>query len=428
VRAVSAPAGSSPRHRAALAGITLAALALRAWDLPSSPPLADDLAAGASAVNLVERGQVGPTMWQHPRLRDLAIYASTAAAGSTKLGLTLPSLAAGTASVPVVALLAESFAGPAAGLVAAVLVAADSVHLGYSRQAVQEVYTFLLGALGVLLTLAFARSGKLAALALAGVAFGAGAASKWSVAFPAAASFAWLLARELRRATSRGDAASRAALVVAGLGLVGAATYLLTWTPWLLHGRDLVDLARLHVAMTQEATTHAGFNAADLSLPHRAWEWFVMPVAFADFAAGPGGPVAYVFLTNPLVWLLTLPAAALGAREAWRSGGDGAIGLIVASFAATYVPFLLASRPIWVHSALAVLPFAIALVAALVVREAGRTRFPRALTLTYLAATLLAAAPLYALATGDALESDLLRGVAERFRPSAEIEGRPPAP
>ena len=260
------------------------------------------------------------------------------------------------------------------------------------------------------------------------MSFGVGVASKWSVAFPGATALAWLLVRQLRRAPDRRDGASRAALVVAALAIVPAGTYLLTWAPWILRGRDLVDLARLHLAMVGEATTHGGFNAADLVLPHRAWEWFLRPVAFADFATGPRGPIVYVFLSNPLTWLLALPAAALGARDGVRGAAGGAAALVAGAFAATYVPFLLASRPIWVHSALAVLPFALALVAALVVRAAGRARHPRAAALAYVAGAALVALPLYALATGDALENDALRSVAERFRPSAELEDRPTPP
>ena len=409
---------------ALLALVALIALLLRAWGLASEPASADDLGCGASAVSFVEHARIGPVEWHHPHLRDLLVWASVGIAGPTKVGLALASLLLGVVAIPVVGLLGRAVAGTAVGLLAAVLLAIDPIHVGYSRQAVQESYPLLFGALGALLTLRHARDGRPSWLLAAGAAFGLGAASKWSVVFPALAALAWTAARAVRRAETRRDAAARVALAVAALAILPACLYLLTWTPWLVGGRDLADLARLHVAMAREAVGHGGYNAADLALQHRAALWFVEPVAYAGFAIGPRGPIAFVYLTNPLVWLAVLPAAAFAARDSWRGEG-GDLAFVLALFAAAYLPFAVASRPIWIHSALGALPFAIILVAALVVRTAERLSWPRAAVAAYLAAAALASAPLYALATGAALESPLLRGIAERYRPAPELERGP---
>ncbi len=404
-----------------LALATAVGLLLRAWGLASEPLLPDDLGCGASAVNFVERAEIGPVEWHHPHLRDLLVYAGMEIAGPTKVGFTLASLVLGVLAISVVGLLGTALGGPAVGLLAAALLAIDPVHVGYSRQAVQEGYPLFFGALGALLTIRYDRSGLLSRLAAAGAAFGLGAASKWSVIFPALAALVWTIWREVRRADGRRDALWRVAFAIVWLVVVPASVYLLTWTPWLLGGRDLVDLARLHFAMAREAVAHGGYNPADLALPHWPALWFVEPVAYASFAIGPRGPVAFVFLTNPVVWLLVLPAAALAARDAWRRrNADGA--LLVGLFAAAYVPFVLARRPIWVHSALATLPFAIVLVATLVVRVGERLSRRRAIAVSYLAAAALVSAPLYELAAGAGLEWPLLRAVTERYRPAPELE------
>src|SRR5512138_2538707 len=99
-----------------LLAVTLVAVALRVAWLPTQPPLGDDALAGASAINFVERAQVGPTMWQHPRLRDLAVYASMELLGSGKAGLVFPSLLLGVLAIPAVGLLGSRLAGDRVGL------------------------------------------------------------------------------------------------------------------------------------------------------------------------------------------------------------------------------------------------------------------------------------------------------------------------
>jgi len=128
-----------------------------------------------------------------------------------------------------------------------------------------------------------------------------------------------------------------------------------------------------------------------------------------------------VFVTNPIVWLLVLPAAALVARAAWRER-RAEDALLLALFAATYLPFAAVARPIWLHSALAPEPFALLLVATLVVRVSSRVTRPGLALGAYLAATMAISIPLDLLATGRGWESPALRGIAARFRPPPEME------
>jgi len=414
-----------PAFAALLAAITLAGLLVRSCGLAGQPPLEDDRAAGVTAANFVERGHPGPTMWHHPRLRDLLVYATTSALGETKLGLVLPSLLLGVLSIPIIGLLGRRLAGPAAGTVAAAFVALDPLHVDYSRQAVQEVYTFFFGAAGVLLALRHAKTRRPAWLLASGVTFGLGAAAKWSVLFPMAVTAAWLVVAQLRdREASRSATAARIAFTLAALGALPATVYLLTWTPWFVQGRDLRDWLELQRAMAAEARIHAGFNAWGLDLPHEAWRWFVLPVAFADFTFGPAGPIPIVAIANPAVWLLTLPAVLQVARRGFRERRPED-ALLVALFAGTYLPFLLTSRPIWLHSALAVLPFPLIAVAALLVGLQRRGARARLAIGAYAAVVLAVALPLLALATGRAMDIGPLRRLAEFYRPAARFEEPP---
>jgi len=405
----------------ALAAITLAGLALRAFGLASQPPLGDDFAAGLSAIAFVERGEISGLIWQHPRLRDLLVYASTALLGPTKLGLCFPSLAAGVASIPVVGLLARRLAGPAAGLVAAALTAVDPLHLAFSRQAVHDVYMFLFPAAGVLLALAHARSGRRRDLVLAGVAFGLGLASRWIAAVPLAIVTAFLLVRQARDRAAP-DRERALAFTAAALAVLPVAVYLLTWTPWFAQGRDLGDWTELQRTMWAEALVHEGFNPATRAFSHRAALWFVWPAWWADFTAGPRGHVVYLAITNPLVWLATLPAMSLSAWRAVRSR-SGSDALMVALFAATWLPLVFAPRPVFLNAGLALLPFALVPVAALASRVAGAGSHPRARLAAYLGVVVLSSAPLLLLASGAATHLAPFRGLIERFRPEARFEG-----
>ncbi len=418
----SPPNGRPLPFARSLLAIVALGLVVRAWGLAGQPLLADDWAAWLSACAFVERGEVSGLMWHHPRLRDLLVYVSGAALGPGKLGLSFPSLVAGILSIAVVGLLARRVAGATAGLVAALLVALDPLHVHYSRQAINDVYMCLFGAAGVLFAMAHATSGLRRHLVIAGSAFGLGLASRWIVAAPLAVTCAWLVAQQVRARAP----ATRLAFTVAALGALPLAIYLMTWTSWFAGGRGMWDWLELQRIMFAEMRVHQGFNPATLAtFPHQPSLWFLRPVWWADFTAGPEGHVVLVAMTNPVVWLATLPAVTFLARRGLRERrAEDALAL--ALFCATWLPLALASRPIFANAALAVLPFAFVPIAALAVHLGGSGPAARARLGAYLALVAFSSAPLLLLATGAATQLAPLRGVVERFRPDARFEGAPP--
>ncbi len=94
---------------------------------------------------------------------------------------------------------------------------------------------------------------------------------------------------------------------------------------------------------------------------------------------------------------------------------------MVALFAATWRPFVVAPRFIFLNVALAVLPFAFVPVAALVphLARAGRNAGLAAC----LAIVALSSAPLLILAMGAASDLPPFGGFIERFRPDPRLEG-----
>ena len=70
----------------ALAFITLWALFLNGFQLSRQPVSEDDYYVALSAINYMESGQLGPTMWNHPCLRNILVYYALHMFGTGVLG------------------------------------------------------------------------------------------------------------------------------------------------------------------------------------------------------------------------------------------------------------------------------------------------------------------------------------------------------
>lgn len=403
--------------------ITVGGLVLRWVGLPGQVIFADDRLVAESAVAFVERARIGPTMWHHPHLRDLLVYPWVAVGGGSKMALVAWSLALGAALIPLVGLLGRRLSGrQGVGLLAAFLIAVEPIHVDFSRQAVHEVYMATFAVLGVWLALRHAERGRIGPLLGAGVAFGLGFASKWIVAAPAAVTLGWLVWSARRDAERLGGAGPGllAALRASALVLLPFLVYLGSYLPWMAGGNDLVDLWRLQVGMLQENAVHLGGNPAVTIHTGRAALWFVMPVVWTDFAMGAAGPVILAGFTQPLLWLLGLPAILLLGRRAARDRSEPH-ALLGALLLATWLPFALSPRPIYANSSLNVLPFVAIAVAWLVVEVGLRLHRPR-LPLAYAASVLIVAAPLEVLALGYGSRAPLFRPLIELLRPPPDLE------
>lgn len=425
--APAAVAGSSEESRRAnrrfalaLAAISLGGFVLRVWGLAGERIFGDDACVGVSAARFVEQGFIGPTMWHHPHLRDLLVYGSVQALGDSKLALTICSLVMGTLSVPLLGLAAlRLLRRRDAALLAALLLALDSIAIDYSRQAVQEGYVLFFIVAGLWLALEFARGGGPGWLLGAGVCLGLGLASKWSVAFPLAVILAALSWRVVRERPARPEALRHLAFLAAALVLLPLWIYLASFYPWFTHGHGLAEWIDLQRSMLHEMQTHRGFNRYLPTIDHHAYLWFLRPVYYIDVGFGPGDPVLLIAITNPAVWLLTLPAIAYLAYRARRDQLESQ-WLLLALFVASYLPFLPTLRPIWVHTALAVVPFSLTAIAYFLTEASERLRHRRRLLIAYVALASICAAPLYLLATGKGLEVGPLKPIVEVFRPEEE--------
>ncbi len=401
----------------AVLAVTVFAALLRIVGLGSQPLSADDASVALSAANYVETGHLGPTMWNHPPLRNLVVYGTLSAWGTTPFGLKLMSVLLGTLTVGLLALVARRLLGdPILALVAAALLAVDGLHIDFSRQAVHEVYNACFGLAAIWAAFRFHDTQRWRWLGLAGVLFGLGLASKWGIAFPLVVTAGFLVfAWRPEPSAPRSLRISRSVLVCAVLAVVPLVVYTATFLPLFARGFGFVDWVSLHLSMLHETAHHQGYSAYALhELTNNALWWFVHPVGYAEFVIRHGQPTVFVGLTNPAVWMLAWPALIVLAVRAYRERALE-LALPVAYFAATYLPFVLVTRPIWVHSSFPAFTHALIAIAALVTRL-----LPRKLLWIYLAVVVLLAIPLYWLALGKGYDSSWLGWIVEMYRPEAD--------
>jgi 4-amino-4-deoxy-L-arabinose transferase-like glycosyltransferase len=391
--------------------ISILALFLRFKGISEQPPLADEFMTAFTADNYMERGQFGPVMPFHPNLRNILVYASMKLFGTGAYGMRILSLALGSLSIPLLAVLVLRLTGNrvAAGL-AAFLLAVDPVHITFSRQAIQEVHTmffFLLGIQSFVMWFQALESGKrLWLLPLAGLLFGLGLASKSHALFPLMVCFVLAVFVTLARKSW-----SALALSVASLIVLPFSVYLLTYIPWFERGYDLGEWLFMQRALSELMVAHQGTAAATLQ-DSEAWLWFIKPLmGYGNFTNVGDEVFVTIAVGNPLVWMLVIPASVhLFVRG---SGGKGLL-MLQALFWVSYLPLALSPRPLWLLSSVAVTPFAYGLVGESVSRLTRR-RF--AYLGAYAVAVLAVSLYLYPLAVAKGWQYEYLRWLVEMFNP-----------
>jgi 4-amino-4-deoxy-L-arabinose transferase-like glycosyltransferase len=352
-----------------LAAATLVALALRAWGLTDQPVHGDDLLAGATARNFVEFGWPGPTMWHHPRLRDLLVHWSVGALGANPWGLKVWSVLVGTLCVPATGYLVWLVGGSRMGaILAAAIVAVDPLHVDFSRQAINDVYVSFFPVAAIVALLVYANRRRPWQIVVSGLLLALGMASKWSAAFPFASAAALTLPAVVAEAGSRRARVAELSLEFSALVLLPAGVYVLSFWPWFGRGHDLLEFVRFQRAMGAMAASTTGY-AGSMAAGYQgyligAWRWVVQPVWWVDSIPPAPGGGSILYLTgvgNPLTWLATLPAAGWSAWR-WFRSRDRAAGYLLILWLAAYLPFVLVQRPIWANAAVIVVPFWAALV------------------------------------------------------------------
>lgn len=402
--------------------LTLAGFALRIYHLAEQPASVDDYSVAITAINYLENGQLGPTMWNHPALRNILVYSSMQLFGSGLWGVKGWSILFGTLTVPLLAMVGRRIfhSGPVA-LIAAFLWMIDPLPIDFSRQAINDIYLAFFPLAAILCAFVFRERRNPWWLVAAGILFGLGLASKWSVLFQLVPTGLLLLTAEWKQRTA-GEAGrgGRVLLLVATLLVLPATIYFLTFFPWFGRGYSLAEWPALQHAMYRETKLHTGYHK-NIEGDHLAYQWFIRPVTYRDifFYRGDAGAVrqepsveenvAILFvIADPLVWLLVLPATLLAGYRGVRARDEG-LCFLTGLFYLSYLPLAITARPIWVNTALVVLPYGLLAVAWLLWEGLGRFAVRNRLVVAYLALVTVIAVPQYLMAIGDGLRLPYFR-------------------
>jgi len=292
----------------------------------------------------------GPFDMSHPPLARLLMAAGAAPAGREAArsaddrflaGARLPgALCATLALVLVYALVRLLPAGRAAAALACLLVAADTMFLLLARTAMTNVYGTFFALGGAAALLSAVRRGGTRRFALAGLLFGAAAASRWTaVALElgfgglAAARLAWEAAarRDAEPPAARLAAALRALRPLAWTAAIAALAYLAAYAPLVAATgrgpwyRAIADVSgpRGWAAVLAEqgwiARAHAS-GAAPNAAQSPWWSWpLMLHPAWFRFDTGPDGLLyALLAVGNPLLWWASVPALVATAAVAAR--------------------------------------------------------------------------------------------------------------
>ncbi|MDH4161405.1 MAG: glycosyltransferase family 39 protein [Nitrospirota bacterium] len=357
----------------------LLAFALRVWSVGEPPyVIGDEFQFIPAAENFQKNGLYAPVVWLHPPLNFHVTAIGIKLFGNNAYGWRLPNVLFGSLSVLMLLLLAlRLFEDRRVAWLSGLFFAIEPFHISLSRTNFMEIipiFFFLLFVYAIALYM----QGNERALAWAGIPLGLALSGKWYFVLPTLAVFAYLLLR----IWSNRDGQDRilSSTYLASSGVVAGGVYLLLMYPWFKRGSNLLDFIiwqkdAYHTlqAMALDSFVDKFFSSS----PSVPWHWFVKPLIHGEpIFVNAGWGKFFTFMSNPPIWLLTIPAAVYGLYYAYQRR-ERSLPLVLLLFASSYLQFILVKRPVFLYSAFAVLPFAYLLIAyslASLTMGSGRSR------------------------------------------------------
>ncbi len=343
----------------ALAAIFILALALRLNGLADDRSYReDDRLITAGAWNYVQSGSFMPDDWIQPPFKFLLLRASMALFGDNAYGWRMKNIILGSLTVFVLFLLSrELFRDDRVGLLAALFLAIEPLHIMYSGTIYEEISATFFFLLSLLLLLRYLR-GTALSLVPSGICLALAFSQKWYYLFTMPLFLFYAV--YARRRDSGGTAVVPAVHAVAVFGLLPLGIYLLTFYPWIRNGSDLAEFVGMQAdayRILQGSDISTFVSSYIRSSPSAPREWFIKPILYGSVLDHDGAWFRLkIFMSNFPVWLLACPAAIHAALVALREKRRDVLFLVVL-FAVMYLQFALIERPMFMYSAIVVLPF-----------------------------------------------------------------------
>lgn len=344
---------------------------LRIFDIASQPPLPDEVGLAYSSISYWDHGYPGYVMWWHPRINDMLVYLGGKIFGFTAWGIRWHSLLAGISAIYLTYYLSTLVTeNKSASYLAAFFIATDPAHIFVSRLPLQESLVTALLSLSIICFAIYLKKGSIWYAFISGMIIGISLGVKL-YALPVIAVFILII---LMR--SKGERFSAVLQGSVNFIMLPFAVYIFSYYHWFARGHSFAEWLQLQQYLISQIMNYAG-NANSNFLPHKAYEWFTRPSIYASFTFNEDRGYVVAALSNPFIWLLILPATIyiiykiasdrhFSNRTLWM--------LLSATFFAIYATFLTTARPVWLFSAIPLLPIAYTLLAFCLVHAINRMK------------------------------------------------------
>lgn len=331
-----------------LLSIFFVALLLRLWRVADQPIAMDEGRLISFASNFVSHGGCGlVSNWFHPVLRGPLIFLSALIFGNTPFGWRMLSVIAGTVSVILIFLISIMiFEKKEIAYMASIFLALDPLSVGWSRLGLEEVLASFFALLSIYLIVKHSRKGSLTELLGSACALGIALSLKWYfvLLLPLFPIFTLVKKRKL--------------IVILAFLFIPLIIYLLTYLPYFSNGNDLKDWATLQKDMLITNLNLPKEAYGDmLGQPNQASKWFISPTYLGSFYFLKKDNTfrSVLWLSNPFTWLLAIPAIIHLFLSGLKKRNREKIFLALVFFS-IYLPLVITSRPIFLYSAIPLLP------------------------------------------------------------------------
>ena len=297
---------------------------------------------------------VRPYEITHPPLGKLIISLGISLFGMTPFGWRFSGTLFGVLMLPILYVFAKKlFGGRLAPAACTTLMATDFMHFVQTRIATIDTYAVFFTLLMYLFMYLFVSEGRLRDLALCGVSFGLGAASKWTC-FYAGAGLAviwviWVI-RETRAGRLRfGGFVKNALFCVVFFILIPAGIYYLSYIPYGV-ARGVTNLLSgdyLKIVLDNQKYMFSYHSGLVATHPYSSYwyQWLldIRPILYYLDYLPDGRHVSFGAFVNPvLCWGGLLSLFVLGYLALWRR--DRVSGYILLGYLAQLLPWILVPR------------------------------------------------------------------------------------
>lgn len=351
---------------------------LRSWNaLEIKSYIVDETFLIPGMENYFAFGTFFPDGWEQPPFNHYLQRLSTFLFGVGPLAWRIKNILLGGIAPLVIYFLAlELLKNRKMALLAALMMAIEPMHILYSRTANAEVSATTFFLLAVICAIRFAK-GSMQTLLPAGILLGLAHAQKWYFLLPSL--LLLLYAIMAYRHESRMSRPVIVGYSVTMLLLVPFAIYAIPYYQWLGRGYDLREFFLLQFDAYRELQAQDikdffdPFIRSSMTSP---FEWFIKPMIHVIKSSSSGMTVQYAaYIGNIPVWMLTFPSLALLSYASYKKRNTEH-AVVVILFCISYFQFTAVNRPIFLYSALIVLPFVYLAVSYFIVTLAEQTRNP----------------------------------------------------